>query len=279
MKSILVPTDFSKCAGYAENFAIELAAKSKAQIHFLHISSVPIDWVTLSNPKVIDPYPSITRKITQVNASLQKLTAKAEKAGIKAESHLVYNSDLTAIVKCAKTYNNDFIVMGSQGSSGAKEIFMGSVAQKVVRLASTPVLTVKKPTKLKSINKIMFAADFEEKVMEQYKQVSDFSRAIGAQLHLVFINTIQNFHDSLEIKTKMGNYALYSPKVVAATHVINAYDLEGGIKLACEEGKFNLVIMITHGRQKLQRLFVGSVTERIVNHLDIPTLSYHFKNK
>ncbi|MGI9543499.1 MAG: universal stress protein [Cyclobacteriaceae bacterium] len=273
MKKILVPTDFSDCAGYAVKLAIELALTAKGEVEFLHIMAVPPDWVTLDDSKR-PTYPEVTKMVKKANHDLDQLVALAEKSGVKAQRFLCYNKNYKAIIDHQAQYKNDFVVMGSHGATGFKELFIGSSTQKVVRLSPVPVLTVKKPVSLSEIKDIVFASDFEEAVMDPFQTMVNFSRIAEAKLHLLFINTPTNFTDSLTTKTKMGNYAMHAPGMVEATHVFNYNQFERGLDKFCQEMQMDLISMITHGAGFLS----GSITERVVNHTDLPILSLHMPN-
>lgn len=278
MKNILVPTDFSECAGYAVEIALQLAQKSQSEIHFLHIIDVPADWISLEK-KQGELYPEVTKKVNQVNQSLDDLIKKAEQAGLQARKHLVYNKNYDYVIKHVEDDNHDFIVMGSHGASGLREFFIGSNTQKIVRLSPVPVLVVKHPTELEDLKDIIFAADFDEEVMDQFKEIVNFAKLIGGKLHLVFINTPYNFTDSLSIKTKMGNYAMHSPALVVSTDVFNSHEVEDGLKTFFKHKGGDMLGMITHGRTGIARAFVGSITESVINHFDIPVLSFHVARK
>lgn len=273
MKKILIPTDFSECAGYATQLAIELAAAAKGEVEFLHIMAVPPDWVTLDDSKK-PTYPEVTKMVKNANRELDQLVALAEKSGVQAQRFLSYNRNYKAIIGHQEEHKNDLIVMGSHGATGLKELFIGSSTQKVVRLSPVPVLTVKEPVSLSRITEIVFASDFEEAVMEPFKTIVEFTRLANAKLHLLFVNTPTNFTDSLTTKTKMGNYAMHAPGMVENTHVFNYNQFERGLDKFCQEMQMDMITMITHSSGFLS----GSLTERVVNHTELPVLSLHMPN-
>ena len=87
----------------------------------------------------------------------------------------------------------DLVVMGTNGTSGIQEFLAGSNAEKVVRKASCPVITLKSPVKLEAIKRIAFASDFgdlNEHSMALLKQMQDL---LGAQIDFVRVNTPNNF--------------------------------------------------------------------------------------
>ena len=96
-------------------------------------------------------------------------------------------------------YEIDLIVMGSHGASGIKEMFVGSNAEKVVRTSNIPVLVIKNEHKTFEISNFVFASDFKNENKGTYKQAVQFANAVGAKIHLLLVNTANNFittHDS-----------------------------------------------------------------------------------
>ena len=142
MKRILVPTDFSECANQALKAATLMAKKLQADVHLLHIMDVPVDWMALGNQNQQNLYPDITAKVKAVNVKLAELVKQLEDNGVTAHFYLEYNSDHKAIIKFSESLKIDMIIMGTKGASGLKEFFIGSLSQKIVRLAECPVLVV-----------------------------------------------------------------------------------------------------------------------------------------
>src|SRR5581483_11967145 len=138
-KRILVPTDFSPCAEAALKRAIALAKQFGASITLFH-AFVPRF------------YPSAARGIVPDEDDLQRLIATSEReltalcdryasSRVAIERATVAGAIPEAILDAAKGY--DLIAMGTHGAGGVKELFLGSVAEKVVRRAEIPVLTVR----------------------------------------------------------------------------------------------------------------------------------------
>ncbi len=277
MKQILVPTDFSICAQRAVTAALGLANTAEAEIHFLHITNIPVDWQGMSDSEKI--YPEVTEKIKRLNLQLDRLVEEARKLGYTSHKHLVFNRDYRAILDHIALNEIDLVVMGSRGASGLKEWLVGSNTQKIVRLSPVPVLVVKDegPEEFK-INHLVFVSDFEDEVMEQFKAYLEFVRQLGAKISLLFINTPENFTDTLTTKIKMGNYAMHAPGLVENTYIFNHYSFSRGLKAFCEEHQADALGMITHGSHSKMHLFNSSLTESVVNHIPLPVLTMHYSN-
>jgi nucleotide-binding universal stress UspA family protein len=277
MKKILVPTDFSDCAHHAWQASLKLAQIIDAEIHFLHVADIPVDWQTMDDDEKM--YPEVTRKVKNYHAQLDKLIADTDKAGLPAHKYLAFNRDHQAILDHIADFDIDLVVMGSRGATGLKEWIVGSNTQKIVRMSPAPVLVVKDldPDQFK-LDNLVFVSDFNEAVMEQFKQYVAFAQLLNAKLSLLFINTPENFTDTLTTKINMGNYAMHAPGMVENTYIFNHYNFLRGLNAFCQEHHIDALCMITHGSSNGMHLFNNSLTEKVVNHVKLPVLTMHFSN-
>jgi len=269
MKRILVPTDFSDCASSAVTMAIQLAKKSNATIHFIHTLYTPVEWVKLPLEKELQ-YPEIKASIGSAKNELNKLVKKAERAGIEANSLLVFDRGREEIEKHAKPEKYDLVVMGSHGVKGAKEI-IGSNAQKVLRYSKVPVFVVKgKKTDMKQI---VFASDFSVEAHKSFKKVLEFAALTGAQIHLLFVNVPYMFKETEDIDKLLNAFVAKYPKQKFTVATYNALSEERGIRMYAKWMNADVIAMATHGKSTFTQLFTPSIAETVANHSDISVLA------
>jgi universal stress protein A len=142
--SILVPTDFSETADAALAYAKQLAGRLGASLHLLHVFRNPYE-AALYAPEVYVPVPVETRQRALKDAReclAQRLTAD-EETYFRGTRGIVTGLTVNEIVKYATDHAVDLIVMGTHGRRGVAHLFLGSVAEHVVRTARCPVLTVR----------------------------------------------------------------------------------------------------------------------------------------
>ena len=174
MKNILVPTDFSDCANYAVETAVELAKKSNAAIHFLTVYDL------LSNQALEQ----------KKKFALAQLGANYLNKGITIHTSYVKGKFVKSINDYAKGNDIDLIVMGSHGASGLNEIMIGSNTQKVVRNIHFPVLVVKQEVENIDFKNIVFASDFSLKEQVVFERFLEFIKQFSnPHIHLVAVNT------------------------------------------------------------------------------------------
>src|SRR5262245_10869813 len=140
-RKILVPIDFSPHSQHALDVAIGLAKTFSAQLHLLHCYQI--------HPVAMAPYGIVVPETFEHDvrmAALQRLAEWREKAaaqGVRVREHITAHFPSEEIAAMAERLQADLIVMGTRGLTGVKHILLGSVAERTIRLARCPVLTVK----------------------------------------------------------------------------------------------------------------------------------------
>ena len=144
LRHILVPTDFSAGSNEALATAIGLALDGGARITLLHVTHLPAQVF----PDMIMPMgPELIREAEHsVDGLLEELCARAREAGVDADWRTSLGTTHVEICAQAKTLGVDLIVIGTHGRTGLSHALLGSVAEKVVRRAPCPVLTVRPET-------------------------------------------------------------------------------------------------------------------------------------
>jgi nucleotide-binding universal stress UspA family protein len=145
LKRILVPTDFDEAADAALDYARALARAFGASLTVLHVA----DDAMLANVGVEGyiVYPEAQRALEEsARVQLAALVREDDRRELRAEAVLC-TSRTTAltIVEYARDHQFDLIVMGTHGRGAMAHLLMGSVAERVVRTAPCPVLTIKHP--------------------------------------------------------------------------------------------------------------------------------------
>jgi nucleotide-binding universal stress UspA family protein len=135
-KNILVPTDFSEPAEQATELAILLAQKFDSKLTLLHAYEIP------SYPYADGLYWPLDDLIREAKTTLDAALAKVKERYANVEAVLGSGNPFEQILTVAKDRSCDLIAMGTHGRRGLSRIFLGSVAERVVRLSPVPVLTV-----------------------------------------------------------------------------------------------------------------------------------------
>lgn len=141
INTILVPTDFSELSNEAVDYAFSMAKRIGAKMVFMHTLEWP-DHPDEMTPMADEGYAFMKDR---GNAMLHDLVEQAGKEGLEASALLADGVPFVEIIQGARQHNADLIIMGTHGRTGFSHVMMGSQAEKVVRLAPCPVLTIKSP--------------------------------------------------------------------------------------------------------------------------------------
>lgn len=282
---ILWPTDLTDQAERAFSHAATLAAWHDADLHTLNIveegagnsssagASFPVPQDTLSSllRKKEDPPQSI---------DLGALTLVQEQKQAKSPPE--------GIVAYADSHDIDLVVMGTHGRRGLRRLLLGSVAEEVLRRAHCPVLTLRGQGDTPpawEVRNILTPVDFSDASMEALHHAKELAVTYEAQL------TLLHAVEEVIYPSAYGlDMNLPGPEVVEQVeeHLVRiardeiGYEdvaVEASVGYApssileyTETNDVDLVTIATHGRTGLERMLLGSVTERVVRQAAAPVL-------
>jgi len=273
MKTILVPTDFSKEAGYALDAAIDLAARAGAQVILLHVVEgfVPGSFATQGGgPDDISEELFMRKLLEKGKNDLSKLVANRKLENINIITNVRVGNPFHHIARDILDNEADLVVMGSKGASGYEEVLIGSNTERVVRYSKCPVITIKKPVEFSQVTDIVFAANFIEAEDNVAAELITLQNLLGAKLHLVKVDTPGNFESSRTIKKRIHAFVQKHGLENYTMEIYNESTEEDGIIYFAEDIDADMIALATHGRTGLKHLLSGSIAEDVVNHAQRP---------
>lgn len=287
LESILIPTDGSDGAMVGARRGINLAAAAGADV------------VTLSVIDDREAEPSLSSDPERRTEREELLEEQAQQAvdevGALARRHLSgsvetaveWGIPFDTIVDYAEQHDVDLIAMGTHGRSGLQRVLLGSVAEKVLRASSVPVLMVPP------------AADTADIGVERYENVllpTDGSE--GAEIATDWGITLASIHDaavhavySIDANRfggdvdridiygaleRVGREAIESIREATRSADLSGTGTLGSgpatrvILSHADEHDVDLIVMGTHGRSGVERYLIGSVTEGVVRNASVP---------
>lgn len=271
MDKIIVPIDFSKYSEYALETAAILAKKNNAELLVLHMLEIDRGRVTDSSNEHNE---KMVFFLKLAEKKFDEFLVKDYLTGVNVTPIVKHFKVFKEVAEVAEEHNADMIVMGSQGTSGLAEIFVGSNTEKVVRYSEIPVLVVKqKPTNM-SFDTVAFASDFSEEMIASYLKASK----MFGNLKLVHVNVPgEAFKSSAEIEATVADFlnkADGNLNMLNDVHYTSDYTVEAGILNAANILGADLIAVPTHGRKGLAHFFAGSVSEDVANHATLPVITF-----
>ena len=295
-KHILIPIDSQQLSQHAAMVGLEFAQKLQAQVTLLHVIQMPPVYPPQSEHATLETIRDHAKKL------LEPWAAIAAKKGVGLKTKMVQDdaySVAASIVKAANSLECDVILMGTQGREGLDRLLVGSVAERVTRLANQPVMLVRSAHsgqvgKANSFGSILVPIDGSSTSQAALWTADELAKQLGASLH--FLHVVPDL--PLPMSDGMGfgtmNYrsepwieALEHQGQAITKHAKESTTLEkvetsvipaSGARIANQILKFakehhsSLIVIGTHGRSGLDRLLLGSVAEGVMHHADVPVI-------
>lgn len=277
--SVLIPTDGSERSRRAAAHGIALAAVYDATVHALNVIDTQAleigDFTNLAqiHDALETQGESATGAITELAAAHDLETVAAVRDGTPARTILDYANE--AGVDC--------IAMGTHGRTGIRRTLLGSVAERVVRVADRPVLTARagegEPDT--DYDSILVPTDGEAESQAAAHAAIDLAARIDADVYALSVVDTTITSDGMFVAALESN----------SDEAVNWVEIEGAkrgvsVETVVEEGApasviaetadeygVDLVVMGTHARTGLDRFVTRSVAERIIRHADAPVLT------
>lgn len=285
INSILVPTDGSDGAEVGARRAIDFAATIDTGLHVLSVVDARDIEPALDSAGQTERERLLEEQAERAVDSVATLARRHLSGPVTTavESGIPFES----INDYVETHDIDLIVMGTQGRTGFTRIVLGSVAERTLRTADVPVVTVTPDGDIVEIGDqqyqhILLPTDGSEGAELAIEWGTTLAEMYDATLHTVYSVDTSRFggaedttaiHDALE---HTGQEALATVHASARDAGVSvAGNIASGpaaraILSYSEAHDIDLIVMGTHGRSGLKRFFTGSVTETVVRNATVP---------
>ena len=272
MTKILFPTDFSKAAENAFFYALQLTKKLNAELLLAHVYELPDLGRALHNTSK-EVYEIMEMEtLENFKKSIEKLRKKAEKNGYGDVDfkHLMTEGEVVAkIIELATKEKSDYIVMGTTGATGLKEVFLGSVAAGVIDSSPCNVLSIPEeviPTK--SIDRIAYLTNYKDEEVASFNVVDRFATSLNATvcgIHFEKEVSEVSEQEMKEWKSKLGvNHENLD------SYVITGNNLEEAICELYIKQNIDIIAIQPRKRNFFTQIFKRSISKQIVQRLSIP---------
>jgi nucleotide-binding universal stress UspA family protein len=283
LEKLLLTTDGSEFSEGAVREAIKLAKICSSKLFAVSVIETNPEFEALA-PQIIEKEERGTRD------RLENVKSMAAKEGVECEI-IARHSELPfqAIIEEAEKNRINMIVMGRHGRTGLRRLLMGSVTAKVVGHSPCNVLVVPKAAEIR-YQKLLVATDGSNYSMAAASEAIGIAKRCGAELLIISVVPSETASPFDIVHTEM-QHGMISQKelregeknvndllVIAKQEgikveglIIEGRPYEAIVETAREKG-VDLIVMGSHGRTGMERLLMGSVTERVVGHADCAVL-------
>lgn len=274
MKTIFVPTDFSKCAMNAMKLAFFLAKHFKSEIVAFH-NILPTQGVdnNIYDAYFIEEYVKI--KEAKLARNISRLLKQPDYEGISVKTICELGFAADNISDLAAKHNADLIVMGTTGASGLKELTLGSVAGSIIRKTEIPTMIVPEVFDSSTLYDVfVLASDMSAKLNEKSKAaILALSKMKNATLKVVNVLESENEKPDTDAEQKVSN--MLTAEIKHDFHYLHGGKPTEAIQHFLEASDASLLCMISHHHGFVYRLFYDSTTRQMAYHTRIPLLVLH----
>jgi len=272
MKKIILPTDFSYNAYNAISYAMNLLKDEEATFYLMN-TYTPAIYQTeylLHSPGQIalgDIYQS--ESINQLEELQKQLQKEFKNPKHTIITHSAFNILVDEVASMVANENADMVIMGTQGATGAKEIFLGTHTVHVIKKATCPVIAIPADFEYETPKEILFPTDFEVEYSEdQLTALLDLAELHKSRIQVIHISSGYDLTDYQEQnKAKLEKILEKTPNMF---HDLPSQEIITGINNFQLKNKMNMLAMIQNKHTFLESLFIEPVIKKIGFHVSIP---------
>ncbi len=278
MKNILIPTDFSKNALKAIEYALNFFQDIPCTIYIIHVTKI-INYASGETP-IIPPSTTIEKSLLKNSkVNLDKLLQKITKKYHNTKHHFItlanYDYFIDAIRNQVKEKNIDLIVMGTKGASGLKEVVLGSNTGDVITKVKSMVLAIPNKTEYKKPKEIVFPTDYntfyQTEILSNIVEFASMHDSIIRVLHVAKKDEeLRAFQQ--ENKEYLNDYFT---DIKHSFHKVTNRKIEAGVQCFVESRDIDMIVMVAKNLNLFQQIIFKPTVEEVSYHTNVPFLVIH----
>jgi nucleotide-binding universal stress UspA family protein len=291
---ILFATDFSRWARRAEDYACALACSWRASLTVLSVAEFPPGL----NPDYAVNQQYLADLIKHASSQLVDLKGRAERRGIAVTTRVATGIPSEEVITAALAEDSDLIVVGTRGKTGLAHVLLGSTAERVIRGAPCPVLTVRMeqadaeqeegaPSMPVTLERILVPVDFSDCSLDALEYAVVVAQQAKASLMLLHVLepvsygldfTLSHIRTREQVRESWTKRLEELASSHQHSHVPVESQLRGGLPAdsildSAQTLPCDLIVMGTHGRRGISHALSGSVAEAVLRKARCPVLT------
>jgi len=275
---ILVGVDDSDASQAAVTYATRLAGEHGGRLIICHsVNWLPVVSQIASSGAFIDATVIVNDLKAEGEALLHRALDAVTPAGVQARSVALEGDPASNLLDRAAEAHCTAIVMGTHGRQGLERLFLGSTTEAVLRGSTIPVLTVRSgmtfaaPPK-RSFERIVAGIDESEPSAAALETILDFPAE--DRQHIIFYTVAGADEAEQDQAHRVIGKAvgLATARGISAKGRVIAGNPDDALIAAAQQQAADLIVLGSHGRHGLRRLFLGSVAEGVVRKSPVPVL-------
>ncbi|WP_298493602.1 universal stress protein [uncultured Algibacter sp.] len=274
MKNILLPTDFSRNSWNAITYALQLFKNESCKFYLLNTYTPAIYQVeyVLVEPAQFGMYDAIKDNALKNLSDFEtRIENEYKNPKHKIETMAVFNTLVQEIKDIVKKKKIDFVVMGTKGASGLKEVLFGSNTVHVFKNVKCPIIAIPDGFEFEKPHEVLFPTDYEIDYKDYHiKPINDITALFNTRVNV--LNATYGYDLSekqLKNKNKLETYLKDTAKLF---HSVSGQTVAEAINNFQLKNRINLLVMINNKHSFFENLFFKNAINQIGFHLNIPFL-------
>lgn len=274
MKTILVPTDFSKNALNALKYTLAYSEKTKSKVILFHSYDNPTS--ELNMPFSGEHYnKNEARQNAEAQMKKQVNLLLKTFPNIKLKWIVLPGIASDNIIEYVKQNKITLVIMGTTGQGAITRTLIGSTTSSVITDAPCTIIAIPPKAKFKGINKLAVATDLEKNNLLIESESVTFAKQFQAEIIFIHVqdlelfdieDTLQKMIDKIKKQMKYKKISFY---------VCRDSNIANGLDFFIKKLKPDILSMVTHGRKFPETIWKTSWTNKMSNHISVPLLILH----
>lgn len=272
MKTILIPTDFSENAWHAISYAMNFFKDEYCTFYLLHTYSPAfyrMDYVVGGPAFSAIPDVGVDISLMGLEKTVEDIKKTWANTRHRFEVVSSFNTLTDEVNELVSGKGIDLVVMGTQGASGAKEVFLGSNTVFVIRKARTPVMAIPEKVKYHPVRNILFPSDYLSAYRpEDLEPVLQIARMHQARFTLLHVNEVNGLTEVQ--KDNKSHLERHLEELDYETVELDGQLMPDAVLRYIEEHPVDLLVMMNRRHSFFERLLIRQNVDQIGFHVQIP---------
>ena len=272
IRKIVTPIDFSETSMLAIEHAAHMAKLFNSEIILAHVQEKNWQGFNIIEPEATFEVPP--NFLERMQAKLEELAQKVSTDyGVKTSAIVTNGNVYNEIISIVDEADADLIVMGTHGTSGFEEFFVGSNTYRIVTRSKVPVLSVQTHTRNVGFKEIVLPIDDSDHSRQKVNHALMIARHYNARVHVTGLLDSGMDEGKFMVKLEQVNRFLHNGGVNSVIEVVRGSNQAALTIKHAKQVNADLIIIMTDQEENLTGRFLGPYAQQVVNHSWIPVLS------